>query len=551
MAAGAEVDVQCDYLIVGAGAAGAALAARLSEDPAARVVLMEAGRARRKLVNRVPATAFLASMDVETNWNFTTEPVPALDGRSLQWSQGRMVGGSSSINGMAWSRGCRADYDGWGQSGCPGWFFDDVLPVFRRMEDSERGASYYHGTGGPVAVRRAGLDLEVGDLFLDAMRGAGFPIVDDINADVDTGFGRYDANVLRGRRHGVAEAYLDPARNRPNLLILSDTVATRLLLEGGRVCGTHFRHCGRDGIVRVAREVILCCGAVKTPQLLLASGIGPADDLQAMGVPVQHELPEVGRNLHNHPSVGLDYVLNKPISAYRHMLPWRAAMIGLRYLATRSGPLGHSYVACGGVFKTTPFLAAPDIAVVVFPALVRRAPVGARLSEVIDRRHGFTVQVSLARPESRGKISLASPDPCAPPRIEPAYFERQEDMNRMIRAVSRMRDAFRAPQIAPQIASELHGMPGTDAQAVEDRIRAFGGTFYHPGGTCRMGSDPGAVVDPSLRVRGIKGLRVADSSIVPAPLSATMHAPSIMIGEKAADIIRAVRHGGQAAADAG
>ena len=540
MPADARPPLDCDYAVVGAGAAGCALAARLSEDASVKVILIEAGRSRRKLVNRVPATGFLASIDAETNWNFTTEPVAALDGRRLQWSQGRMVGGSSAINGMAWSRGCRADYDGWGQGGCPGWYFDDTLPVFRRMESSDRGAGPYHGAEGPIRVRRSGLDLPVGDLFLDAMREAGFPVVEDINADIETGFGRYDTNTGGGRRNGVAEAYLDPARGRANLRVLGDSPATGLVLEGRRVTGVRVRDPAGARTVLARLEVILTCGAVKSPHLMLVSGVGPADELQAAGIPVLHDLDGVGRNLHNHPSVGLGFVLTEPISAFRNFTPLRAGIAGLRYAATRGGPLGETYVGYGGVFKTDSGKAAPDVAVVMFPGLVKRAQVGAKLSEVIDRRHGFAVQVSLARPRSRGRIGLVSADPVAPPRIEPEYYSDPADMPAMVTAVRRMRDAFRVPSVARRIASELHEA-GTTDDDIERFVRANGGTFFHPGGTCRMGSDPEAVVDPRLRVRGLDGLRVADPSVVPSPLSATMHAPSIMIGEMAADILRADR----------
>ena len=531
--------LECDYLVIGAGAAGCVVAARLSQDPAVRVVLLEAGPARRGLMTRLPGTAFLASISARTNWNFTTEPVPGLEGRRLLLNQGRIVGGSSSINGMLWMRGPAADYDHWRQLGCTGWSFDEVLPFFRRAEASDRGASHWHGGDGPMAIKRASLRLPVCDLFLGAMRDAGFPIVDDINADVREGFARMDVNVKAGRRHGAAEAYLDPALRRPNLTLVAEAQATRILVEGGRAVGAAFARAGRaGGKVRAGREVILCGGAQNTPQLLLLSGVGPADELRALGIGVVLDQPGVGRNLHNHPCFAITYLLKEPISAYRYLAPHRALGSGLGYLLTRGGPLGESYVATGGVFATDPALAVPDAMVVMLPALIKRGTVGARVSDVIDRRHGFTVLASLAREQSRGSVRLASADPLAPPLIQPNYYDRPEDLRAMVAIVQRLRAALQAQPAAARIAAELQPGPlPNDAATVAAEIRAKGASFYHPGGTCRMGSDPAAVVDPRLRFNGIAGLRVADASIAPAPLNASMHAPSIMIGEKAAALI--------------
>jgi len=535
----ADPDWLCDYLVVGAGAAGCVVAARLSENPANRVMLVEAGTARRKLVNRVPATAFLASMVEGTNWNFTSEPVPGLDGRRLVWSQGRMVGGSSSINGMLWMRGCPSDYDTWRQAGCPGWSYEDVLPVFRRIESSDRGDDALHGSSGPVPIRRSGLDLPVSDLFLDAIAGAGLPLVDDVNAVVHEGFGRFDLNIRDGRRAGAAESYLDPARDRANLRVLSDAPVLRLLFEGDRVVGAATRHGGVERRIAAAREVILCCGAVKTPQLLLLSGLGPAQELRSAGISVQRDIHGIGRNLHNHPAFALTYALREPISAYRYMSPLRGALAALRYATTRGGPLAESYVALGGLFRSDPSRDGPDLMVVAFPGLVKRAEVGARLSDVIERRHGFTVQVSLARQGSRGVVRLRSSDPAAPPVIEPNYYDDPADMTAMVAGVRTIRAAFRRPEVARHILTPLQpDVPDESPATLEAAIRTAGGTFYHPGGTCRMGQDPAAVVDARLRFRGVAGLRIADASVVPHPLSASMHAPSLMIGERAADFIR-------------
>ena len=529
---------ECDFLVVGAGAAGCVVAARLSEDPAVRVTLLEAGPARRGLMTRVPATAFLASIDARTNWGFVGEPEPALGGRQLQLNQGRIVGGSSSINGMLWLRGQGSDYDHWRQLGCAGWSGDDVLPFFRKAEDSDRGASPLHGAGGPVAIKRARLQLPVCDLFLGAMGAAGFPLVEDSNAEVPEGFGRMDVNIRGGRRHSAATAYLDPARTRPNLEVLAEAQATRLLVEGGRAIGVAYRGAGGHGEVRAAREVILCCGGITTPQLLLLSGIGPAAELAPLGIASLLDHPGVGRNLHNHPSLALTYLLREPISAYGYLSPLRAAGVGLRYLLGGGGPLGESYVATGGTFRSDPALAVADAMVVMLPALLKRGTVGARIRDVIDRRHGFTVLASLARQNSRGRVTLRSADPLAPPAIFHDYYSDPADMPAMVRIVQRLREALRGPAAAAGIAAEL-SVPeaGNDAATVEAAIRAKGSSFYHYGGTCRMGGDPAAVVDARLRFNGIAALRVADASIAPAPLNASMHAPSIMIGEKAAAMV--------------
>ena len=526
--------LECDYLVVGAGAAGCVVAARLSEDPSAKVVLLEAGGAKRGLWTKVPATAFAASIIAETNWGYIGEPEPALNGRQLQLNAGRVIGGSSSINGMAWMRGHSRDYDHWRQLGCTGWSGEGVLPFFRKAERSDRGESPLHGGSGPLYLKRARVTLPVGELFLTAMKEAGFPLVDDTNGDAREGFGVMDVNIRNGQRFSAADAYLDPASTRPNLQVIADAQALQVLVERGRAIGV--RH--QKGIVRAAREVILCCGGITTPQLLLVSGIGPADELQALGIKPVLDQPGVGRNLHNHPSLALTYLLKEPISAFRYLSPLRAASVGLQYIAGKRGPLGESYVATSGVFCTGPALDVADAMVIMLPALIKRGTVGARVRDVIDRRHGFTVLTSLARERSRGRVTLKTADPLQRPAVFHNYYSDPADMPTMVRIVRRVREAMRTPSAAARIAAELSvPAPGNDAAMIESEIRAKGSSFYHYAGTCRMGSDPAAVVDPRLRFNGIEGLRVADASIAPAPLNASMHAPSIMIGEKAAAMI--------------
>ncbi|WP_323039444.1 GMC family oxidoreductase [Gemmobacter sp.] len=527
-----------DVLVIGAGAAGSVLAARLAASGLA-VTLLEAGPAKRGLVNRVPALAFMASIDPATNWDFTTEPVPGLDDRPQRWSQGRMLGGSSGINGMLWMRGGRADYDAWQAAGCPGWGWDDVLQVYRDIECSDRGGDPLHGADGPLRIRRARLDLPLTGRFLGAMRGADLPVVDDVNGDLAEGFGLFDVNIHGGERHGVARAWLDPARRLPNLHILTEATVTRLLVEEGRVTGAEVRRGGETLTLRAGGGVALCCGAIKTPQLLMLSGIGPAEVLRAHGIPVLLDCPGVGQNLHNHPAVALRYALGEPLSAFRHLSPLRAMAAGLRYALGRGGPLGESYVAMGGLFRSDPGLAASDLMAVVMPALVRRAEVGARLREIFEYRHGFAVSVSLARQASRGAVTLRSADPLQAPRIAPGYFSDPADMRAMVAGLLRLRAALAASDLAPAL-TEIAPLAGAETRdALADAVRAACGTFYHPGGTCRMGSDAAAPVDPQLRLRGIGGLRIADASVVPLPMGATMHAPSILVGERAARFMTA------------
>jgi choline dehydrogenase len=523
--------------VIGAGAAGCVIAGRLAQTtPDASIALIEAGGEGLGLTTKVPGAAFIASTFPRRNWNFETEPVPALKGRRLSWFQGRILGGSSSINGMLYLRGHSLEYDQWAQLGCHGWSFDQVLPYFKKAETNTRGADQWHGNNGPITVKPSRLDLPICDAFLAAAGEAGFRVVDDLNADVAEGFGRIDTNIANGRRASTALAYVQPARRRGNLALLSEAVATRVVIEGAR--GVEILRCGVRETVWAEREIILCGGTVNSPQLLMLSGIGPADHLSSLGIPVALDAPEVGHNLQNHPSYSLRYACSQPVTAYKYLNPRAAIGIGLRYALTGGGSLGESYVATGGYMRSDPALAVSDTIVVMIPALVTRSGVGFRLADLFPGRHGFTVMVGSGRPLSRGHIMLRSADPMEHPRIFPEYFSEPEDLRALARSVRRMRDMMREPAVRDLIEAEL--IPGTinnDQASIEEDIRARAQTFFHPSGTCRMGGDPNAVVDPRLRVKGIQGLRVADASIMPAALNACTHAPTIMIGEKAAAMI--------------
>ena len=530
-----------DYVVVGAGAAGCVIAGRLSQIlPDARIALIEAGGERLGLTTKIPGTAFIASTFPRRNWNFQTEPVPALNGRRLSWFQGRILGGSSSINGMLYLRGHSLEYNQWAQLGCHGWSFDQVLPYFKKAETNTRGASEWHGDTGPVTVKPSRLDLPICDAFLAAAGEAGFPVVDDLNADVAEGFARIDTNIANGRRVSTALAYAQPARQRGNLDLLSRAVAVRIIIEGNRARGVEVLRRGGRETIWAEREIILCGGTVNSPQLLMLSGIGPADHLRSVGIPVALNAPEVGRNLQNHPSYALRYACSQPVTAYKYLNPRAAIGIGLRYALTGGGSLAESYVATGGYMRSDSALTVSDTIVVMIPALITRGGVGFRLADLFPKRHGFTIIVGSGRPRSRGHILLRSADPLAHPRIFPEYFADPEDLHALARSVCRMREMMRAPAIRDLIEAELApGAGDNDEASIEEHIRAGAATYFHPSGTCRMGSDPTAVVDPRLRVNGIEGLRAADASIMPAALNACTHAPTIMIGEKAAAMIAA------------
>jgi len=529
-----------DYVVIGAGAAGCVVAGRLSQMlPEARIALIEAGRERLGLTTRVPGIAFIASTFPRQNWNYQTEPVPALNGRKLSWFQGRILGGSSSINGMLYLRGHSLEYDQWAQRGCQGWSFDQVLPYFKKTETNSRGAGEWHGDNGPMGVKQSRVDLPICDAFLAAAGEAGYPVVDDLNADVAEGFGRIDTNIAGGRRASTAVTFAQAGRQRGNLDLLSEAIAARIVIEGGRAKGVEIIRRGVRETVWAESEVILCGGTVNSPQLLMLSGVGPADHLAGLGIPVVLDAPEVGRNLQNHPAYSLRYACSQPVTAYKYLNPGAALAMGLRYALTGGGSLAESYVATGGYMRSDPSLAVSDTIVVMVPALVARRPViGFRLRDLFPERHGFTVMVGSGRPLSRGHILLRSADPMAHPLIFPEYFSEPEDLHALARSVMQMRDMMRGSAISHLIEVELApGQIANDQESIEADIRARCATYFHPSGTCRMGAEPTAVVDPQLRVNGIEGLRVVDASIMPAALNACTHAPTIMIGEKGAALI--------------
>ena len=530
----------CDYLVIGSGAAGAVVAARLSEDPDVQVVLLEAGPKDRSLLSRLPGLGFAIGAHPRFNWGFATEPVASMDGRPLTFLQGRMIGGSSSINGMIYTRGHAREYDIWRQMGCTGWASDGVMPYFKRSEGNVRGESPWHGGDGPVKVRPARPELPICAAFLEAAGAAGYPILEDLNQDTVDGFGYYDINVSRGQRMSAARSYLEPAAHRANLTVVTDAIALRLLIEEGRAVGAAVSVRGSLETIRVARETVVSCGAVKSPQLLMLSGIGPADALREFGISVQHDAPQVGQGLQNHVCYRPQYLCNAPVTASGQTEPWNVLKAVLRYGVSRSGPFAESYAPAGGFFRTDPALEVPDAQVVLLSALAPTQVSGSRfrIRDLLPQQHGFGMTIYQGSPHSRGIVSLRSANPQDAPRIDPNYFSDSRDMQVLLKAVGMMREMVRQPAVARYIEREL--TPGDDVQddtALEADIRRNGATAYHQCGTCAMGPDDDAVLDPQLRVRGIEGLRVADTSVMPRIPNAALHAPTLMIGEKAAALI--------------
>lgn len=523
-----------DYVVVGGGASGCVLAARLAAAfPGASVALLEAGPKRRNPVFAIPALGAFAPFVPHANWSHATHANPALGDRAPTLFQGRMLGGSGAINGMVVTRGHRANYDAWRDAGCAGWGYDDLLPYFRRFESSWRGEGPLHGADGPIRIRRAAPQTELAALFLDAAAQAGFDIADDLNANGADMFGLTDVNIAGGRRCAAHTAYLGD-RTPANLEILTGHRVLDLTIEGDKVRGVRVVRIGGVGTIHAAREVVLCAGAIKTPQILLVSGIGPAAELRRLGIAVAADSPDVGANLQNHPSMPMRYAIDRPISLKRFAAfsPAIAAMID--YAARKRGALAENFFPVAGFIRTAADLIAPDAQIVMSPVLMPRLP--ASLSKLLPRAHGMTLFVQQGTPFSRGRVRLASADPSAAPMIETGAFADPRDVDVTVAAVRHAARIMAQPALAALAArceSDL-----TSGESIAAAIRANAGTAYHQCGTCRMGGTDG-VVDTALRVRGVSGLRIADGSIIPLIPNAALHAPTLMIAERAAAIIAA------------
>jgi len=527
-----------DYIIIGGGSAGCVLAARLTEDPSVRVALIEAGPPDSSVLIHCPAGLALLAKNGQANWAFETVPQPGLGGRRGYQPRGKVLGGSSSVNAMIYVRGQQADYDEWAAQGNEGWGWNDVLPYFKGSEHNERGADEFHGTGGPLNVMDLRSPNRFGPVFVQAALQAGQRPNPDFNGAQQEGVGMYQVTHKKGERFSAAKAYLTPALSRPNLQVITGACTTRILMEGKRAVGVEYRQGGQLHQLKAEREVLLCAGALQSPQLLMLSGIGPASHLQSHGVGVVHDLPGVGRNLHDH--VDVVQVVDAPhlkdlfglsgagiLRVIKGIFEWRNF---------RSGMLTTNFAEAGGFIKSDPAEQRPDLQLhFVIGKLVdhgRKTVFG----------HGYSCHVCLLRPQSRGSVQLASADPMAAPLIDPNFLGEADDMRRMVRGFRIMRDILSQSALAGFGGRELAASADakTDEQ-IEAFIRSRADTIYHPAGSCRMGNGALDVVDAKLRVRGIDGLRVVDASIMPRLVSGNTNAPTIMIAEKAADMIKATR----------
>ena len=527
--------MDADFVVVGAGSAGAAAAARLSEDGTTEVALIEAGGRDRNIWIHIPLGYGKTITDPSVNWCYETEPDPNLGGRRVFWPRGKVLGGSSSINGLVYIRGQAEDFDHWRQLGNTGWSYADVLPYFRRSEDQERGADALHGAGGPLAVSDFKDHHPLCEAFIESALAAGIPRNDDFNGATQEGVGYYQLTTRNGRRCSTAVGYLRPAAKRRNLRVLTEALAERIRFEGRCAVGVEVGRGGARLFVRARREIILAGGAINSPQLLMLSGIGPAGHLGEFGIPVVTDRPGVGQSLQDHYQCRIVHRCKLPITVNDIMLSVpKKIKAGLQYLLFRRGPLTIAAGQVGLFARTRPELATPDVQYhfVVFSS--------DRPAEGLHRFSGFSTNVCQLRPESRGEIRLRSADPRQPPAIHPNYLAAELDRRTMIAGVRLGRRIAEERAMHAFIESEyLPGAAvGTDEEVLA-YIKKYGSTVFHPTSTCRMGQDPMAVVDARLCVHGVERLRVADASIMPTVVSGNTNAASIMIGERVADFARA------------
>lgn len=529
-----------DFIIVGAGSAGATLAARLTENPNTRVLLLEAGPPDKSMWIHLPIGYGKTMWDSRVNWRFETEPDPGMNNRRIYWPRGKTLGGSSSINGLIYIRGQREDYDLWSALGNEGWSFNEVLPYFRKSEGNQRGESIYHGGDGPLKISDVGKKHELIEAFIAGAEQTGVPRNNDFNGATQEGAGYYQLTTDRGRRCSTARAFLTPAKNRPNLRVETEAQATGLVYEGRRVVGVNYMQAGVRRSARCRAEVLLAAGAIQTPQLLQLSGIGPKDLLAKFGIPVVQDLKGVGENLQDHLQVRLYYECTKPITTNDELNSWVGkAKIGLQWLLYRSGPLAVG-INQGGCFMRAlkdehgrPVAATPDIQFHVSTLSADMA--GGKVHPF----SGFTLSICQLRPESKGYVRIASPDPLAAPEMQGYYLATELDQRTTIAGVRAAREIANSAAMRPYVKREFK--PGPETNTDEELLefcRNHGATIFHPIGTAKMGTDDMSVVDSRLRVRGVQGLRVVDCSVMPTLVSGNTNAPAIMVAEKAADIIR-------------
>ncbi len=525
---------EADFVIVGAGSAGCVMAARLSEDTGSNVVLLEAGGEDTNMWIHIPLGFGKTFADKRVNWCFETEPDPGAGGRSIFWPRGKVLGGSSSINGMVYIRGQHEDFDHWRQLGNTGWSSTDVLPYFKRSEHQTRGEDEWHGTDGPLAVSDVRDGHPICEAFIRACNEAGYQRNDDFNGKEQDGVGYHQTTTRNGKRCSTAVGYLHPVRNRPNLRVMTGAHTQKVIFEGKRAVGVAYHQGGQDKIIRARKEVILCGGAIGSPHVLMLSGVGPAAQLAQFGIPVVHDLAGVGQSMQDHYSAAIKLKCKFPITVNDVMMnPLKMLWSGLEYFVMKKGPLTVNTAEVALFARTRQELATPDVkfSIATFSA--------DRPQDGLHKWSGFSLLVYQLRPESRGEITLKSANPFDAPAMRPNYLATETDRRTIVDGLKLGRALIASSHMQAYTESEY--VPGaavqTDAQLLE-YARNNGGTVFHPTSTCKMGIDAMAVVDPELKVRGVEGLRVVDASVMPAVISGNTNAGTIMIAEKASDMIR-------------